>query len=334
VDVSSSAGIAVSKGNGLGIVAGDFDDSGRINLFVSNDFTPNFYFVNQTKEAGASPRFVDRGLVSGLAYDMDGRLQACMGVAVDDTNGDGLLDIFVTNYSAESNTLYRQVSPELFVDETRQAALREPSFPLVTFGTQFLDADLDGLPDVVVTTGGLVGERPEMQPQFFRNMGDRFEESDASRLGPYFQSKHVGRGLARLDWNRDGLEDFVVSDLVAPSALLTNRTAKRGHFLAVHLRGVRSSRDAIGTRVTLKLAGRTIVRQLMAGDGYMASNQRQLVFGLGDNQRVDELQVRWPFGLTRTLHDLPADREIVLIEGQEAPVVLPKPQQLSVGRAF
>ncbi|MBW3542002.1 MAG: VCBS repeat-containing protein [Planctomycetes bacterium] len=328
-ETGASAGIVVSDGYGLGVVAGDFDGSGRLSLFVANDEVPNFFFVNRT-DAGRL-RFEERALVSGLAVDGDGHSQACMGVAAGDADGDGLLDLFVTNFYDESNTLYLGQPGLLFIDATRRAGLRDPSFKLLGFGTQFLDADLDGNEDLVLTNGHIddvtrAGIPYHMPPQFFRNRGDgRFLElNGASSPGGYFQKKYLGRGLARLDWNRDGREDFAVSHIDAPAALVTNESAGVGRFVAVHLRGTGSARDAVGATVRVDCGTRTWTKQLTAGDGYQASNQRMLTFGLGDARPPAQLAVRWPSGLEQTFENVPLDREVLVVEGRPAVAALPR----------
>lgn len=319
---TEAAGLKVAGGNGLGVVAGDLDGSGRLSLFVANDQDANFLFVNQTVEPGAPPRFVERGVLSGLAYDADGKSQACMGVAAGDADGNGRLDLFVTNFYEESNTLYLQDADGVFADATAASALRAPSFRMLGFGAQFIDGELDGIPDLVLTNGHIDDfthrQVPyRMQPQYFRGLGGgKFKELQAEELGDFFQRKSLGRGLARLDWNRDGREDFVVSHLDAPVALVTNAATETGHFIAVQLRGVQSSRDAIGAQATVSVAGRRLTAWLTAGDGYQASNQRQLVFGLGPADRVEALRIRWPSGLQQEFHDLPADQAIIVVEGR------------------
>jgi tetratricopeptide (TPR) repeat protein len=328
-NVTGETGIDVPNGKGLGVVAADFDGSGRINLFVANDGVPNFYFINRTSEPGARPRFTEEALLCGLAFDQDGRAKAGMGVAAGDADGNGLLDLVVTNFYREGSTLYLQQAGQQFVDATRRAGLLEPSLHRLGFGIQFVDGDLDGRPDVIVTNGHVddfshLGTPYRMPPQYFRNVGDgRFAELKSAALGPYFEGKHLGRGMARVDWNRDGREDVVISHLDAPAALLTNRTPNVGHFLALQLRGVQSARDAIGAQVTLRAGNRTMTQQLTAGDGYQASNQRQLVFGLGSQTLIDEVHVRWPSGAAQTWHDLPVDAELLLIEGRSEPARLP-----------
>src|SRR5204862_536023 len=136
--------------------------------------------------------------------------QACMGVAAGDANGDGLIDLFVTNFYHQPNTLYLQQAAQFFIDATRSAGLYSASLDMLGFGTQFLDGELDGLPDLVVTNGHVSDRRSkgvpyEMPPQYFQNIGGgRFEEPKRQLLGAYFGGKYLGRGLARIDWNRDG----------------------------------------------------------------------------------------------------------------------------------
>jgi hypothetical protein len=268
-------------------------------------------------------------LITGLALDRDGLAQACMGVAAGDLNADGLLDLFVTNFQDESNTLYAQQPNGFFLDETRKAQLRDPSYAKLGFGTQALDGELDGHPDLVVANGHVYdlshsGREYRMAPQYFRNRGDgAFVEVPASQLGPFFEGKYLGRGLARLDWNRDGLEDFAVSHMLAPAALVTNTTAAHGNYVALQLRGVASARDALGTVVELTAAGRKRVQQLTAGDGYEASNERQLVFGLGTAERVEHLRVRWPSGQSQEFTVPAVNSHYLLVEGRPRSCRLP-----------
>jgi hypothetical protein len=155
-----------------------------------------------------------------------------------------------------------------------------------------------------------------MPPQFFHNLGKGpLRETPAATLGPYFEKDYLGRGLALLDWNRDGRPDFCVSHLDAPFALLTNRTADAGHSLAVRLVGTRGSREPIGARVTVRTKSGTLTSQLAAGDGYACSNERVLRFGLGPATRTEELTVTWPSGERDVFKNFDADRELVIVEG-------------------
>lgn len=170
---AAQSGIQAPDGKGLGIVAGDFDGTGRLSLFVANDTTANFLFLNRTASRSEAPSFVEQGIISGCALDLGGKAQASMGVAADDADGDGLIDLFVTNFYNEYNTLYRQLPGGVFADVSNTARLKEPSLAKLGFGTQFIDADLDGWPDLVVANGHVDDFRSHgipyrMQAQFLR----------------------------------------------------------------------------------------------------------------------------------------------------------------------
>jgi tetratricopeptide (TPR) repeat protein len=328
-DVTEGSGISIPDGKGLGVVAADFSGSGRLDLFVANDGTGNFYFVNQTGRPGEPPVFREMALSAGVAFSEEGKVQACMGIAVDDADGDGRLDLLVTNFYDEGSAFYHQIATNLFEDARRRFGLREPSLHQLGFGAQFIDADLDGFPDLIVTNGHIedftdLGRPYAMRPQYFRNVGGKwFEELAADRAGPFFVGEYLGRGLARLDWNRDGKEDVVISHLDAPAALVTNMTRGAGHFLALSLVSTETARDAIGTQVQCTIGDAVRTRQLTAGDGYMVSNERQLVIGLGTCDVVDRLTIRWLSGREQTFTQVAADHHWMAIENQQALVRLP-----------
>lgn len=329
-EIGEQAGILAPDGRGLGIVAANLDAEPGLDLYVANDMTANFLFLNRTSSPGAAPQFEERGVVSGTAYDSDGRPQASMGIAADDVDGDGLIDLFLTHFYNESNTFYHQQAGGFFVDASRQFNLRESSMQMLGWGTQFIDAELDGLPDLVVANGHVDDFEEEkeaipfrMRPQFFSNLGSEFVEVSADRLGPFFESAQLGRGLARLDWDRDGRDDFVVSRLFEPAALVVNRTPNVGRCVAVRLVGL-ADRDAIGAEVRVTAGERTLRKQLTAGDGFACSNQRRIVFGLADATSVDQIRVRWPGGREQVFTDVPLGRETVLMEGSGRSLPLPE----------
>ncbi|MBW3540938.1 MAG: VCBS repeat-containing protein [Planctomycetes bacterium] len=314
-------------GKGMGLVAARIGEQEALSLFIANDQVPNFFLRPRWVNGGSGEpdRLVleDRAFVTGLAYDENGLPQACMGIAADDADGNGLIDFFVTNFSDEANTLYLQDAPELFLDATGPAGLVAPSLPYVGWGTQFLDADCNGRPDIVLVNGHVDDYRDEggmyhMRPQFFDNAGEgRFVELHAEDIGDYFGRRFLGRGLARLDWNGDGRMDFVVSNIGDRACLVTNRSTGTGRFLNVRLHATASARDAIGTVVEAVAQERRWTKQLVAGDGYMASNERLLQFGLGDARAVDEVHVRWPSGRACVLHGVPVDATLHVVEGAQ-----------------
>ena len=317
VDATRSSLSRVPNGKGLGVAAWDARSEGRLSLFVANDTTANFFFA--PKPHAKKFYLEEQGLVSGLACNGEGKAEGCMGVALADVDGNGQLDVHVTNFLAESNTLWMQTDG-VFEDTTRGLGLHVPTLNTLGFGTQFLDANLDGRYELFVSNGHVddlrASGRPyKMLPQLFQWNGREFIETDAVAVGTYFEKRWLGRAVARIDWNRDGRNDLLVGHLFQPSALLTNTTERRGNFLSLRLVGVRSSRDAIGATVRIRIGKRTYVQQLIGGDGYHATNERLLVFGVGDADRIDEMTVRWLSGEVQEFRDVPTSKRLVLLEG-------------------
>ena len=325
-----------TKGKGLGIVAFHLFERGRPSLFISNDQVPNFLLHNQATANPSNIQLEDEAFIRGVAYNQDGLAMASMGIAADDLDGDGRIDFYVTTYKDESSMLFLQDSPGLFVDSATTAGFRSATMPFVGWGTQCLDADCDGFPDIVGVNGHIDDYRDEggefhMRPQFFRNQGTgRFTELMATEIGSFFSQKRLGRGLSRLDWNRDGLMDFAVSNVGDRASLVMNVTRGAGHFVTVRLTARVGGRDAIGSLIEVHTPDRVWKKQLVAGDGFMASNERLVQFGLGRAATVDELIVRWPSGTTTTVRDLPADVTIELIESTPRGIVRRGPEESDV----
>ncbi|HUQ69419.1 MAG TPA: CRTAC1 family protein [Planctomycetaceae bacterium] len=309
-------------GKGLGVAAWDAFGVGRLSLLVTNDTTPNFFFTNDST-GEASLRLRECGIETGLAYNGKGQATGSMGAALGDVDDDGRLDILITNFHNESNTLFLNRTTGSFEDRTRELGLQAPSLNMLGFGTQFLDADLDGRLELFVANGHVddvsrFGRPYRMPPQLFRNDGRTgFVEVPADEMGPYFQAKWLGRAVARLDWNRDGREDLIVGHLDNDAALLTNTTGGGGRLLSLKLIGGPSNREAIGTTVRARIGEQTIVRQLTAGDGYHCSNERRIVLGAGAASEINEIEVHWPSGTVQRFSQVPVSREVILREGGE-----------------
>jgi tetratricopeptide (TPR) repeat protein len=327
-DVSAAAGIDLPNGKGTAVVAANLDHSGKLALFVGNDGNPNFLFKNQAAKPGDRPRFSDQAFFTGLALGADGMPRGCLGLAAGDFNGDGLLDFHGTSLAEEPDSLYLQQAGGLFTDLARPAGLFEPTYLKTSFGTQAIDGDLDGNLDLFIANGNTDNVNEEyvpyqMPPSYFQNDGKaHFTAVPAETLGPYFKGKYLGRSVARLDWNRDGREDIAVSNVRSPAALLTNTTPHVGHHLTVRLVSTASARDSIGATVEVTAGGKKLVRQLTAGDGFQASNERSLVFGLGEKTAADVIVINWMSGHQQRLAAVPADEEILVVEGRTDPVVL------------
>ncbi len=330
-ECTEAAGLTDPDGRGLGVVAADFDDSGRISLYVANDATANFFFLNEAVDVKEStdpadvPHFREIGWLNGTAFDENGRPQSSMGIGVGDSNGDGLLDLFVTNFYQESNTLYRMQPDKSFSVQTRAANLRDGSYLMLGWGTQFLDADLDGQVDLVLANGHV--HQPthsatpyQMPAQFYKNANrGKFELLSSQDVGPYFARQLLGRSLVSLDWNRDGLMDVCIGHLDTPVALLTNHSEEVGRFLSIRLIGIEGNRDAVGAKIRVQAGGIMQTGQLVAGDGFQCSKEKKLVFGIDRADTVEEIQISWPGGRIQVFQDLVANQELVFVEGNERP---------------
>ncbi|QDU40886.1 tetratricopeptide repeat protein [Maioricimonas rarisocia] len=293
----------------------------RLSLFVANDHEPNFFLTNAPSDAPGNIELTEQSFLSGLAVNSDGKPTACMGVASGDANGDGRLDLFVSNYRGEANNLYLQNAAGYFSDDIAGSGLLAAGLPFVGWGTQFLDADNDGDLDLMVTNGHVGDFQKEggayyMPTQFFGNLGGgRFQQHPPEQVGAYFSKKQLGRSLATLDWNRDGRVDVAISAIGSPAALLTNETEQTGRFLALRLHAVSTARDAIGAVVTVTTSRGTTRQQLTGGDGYLVTNERVLRFGLGETETIDQIDIEWPGGTVQTIEDVPADVLLEVVEG-------------------
>ena len=329
-DRTRESGFDAPNGKGLGLVAGDFDGTKRVSLFVANDLVPNFYYRNETRD-NRHPEFRECGLTCGLAFDHAGRAQGSMGIAAGDLNEDGRLDLFVTNFSQEFCAFYVTSGDSFFRDAILQSGVAENTLAPLGFGAQTIDGNLDGRLDLVITNGHVDDHRSygrpyQMTPQYFHNLGEgRFAELSAEQIGPFFQGRYLGRGLARLDWNCDGREDFAVSHLKSPASLVSNVSPSSGHSLRLRLVGTATNRDAVGATVIAEVGGLRIVRQVTAGDGYQASNERQLVIGLGDHAVVDRLTIEWPRTSPLVQRLIPADRSYIAAENRQELLRTPPP---------
>ncbi|QDT97367.1 FG-GAP-like repeat-containing protein [Gimesia aquarii] len=323
-DITSESGIVVPDGKGLGIIIADLNEDGLPDVYVANDTTPNFLFRNLGAEDGI--RFVEEGLLSGVALSGDGRSEAGMGVACADLDGNGALDLYVTNFYQETNTLYLNQGSGDFLDSTRLAGLAKPTHSQLGFGTQAVDLNLDGLPELFVANGhiddfGFRGEPWKMHPQLFENVGEGKFTDVSSQSGNYFQQKYLGRGVARLDWNRDGRPDLFVVHQDSPVALLKNETSNVGNGVVIELHGVKSNRDAVGARLRVTADGLTQVLEVCGGDGFFCVNERRQFVGVGNASHIDELEIIWPNGNRETHTQLPTHAKLVFIEGK-SPLVM------------
>lgn len=323
-DVTRAAGVYNPTGKGMGLATADYDDDGDVDIFVANDQTENFLWENQ-----GDGSFTDVGLISGLAYDRDGRLQSGMGADFGDFNGDGRMDMFLTVYQAESNALYVNEGGGYFAEVAYPAGLAVASLPFVSWGAAFLDYDNDGRRDIYVANGHVLdnaevfdsSSRYRMPDQLFRNLGPdaagkwRFVDV-GDRVGDAVKAPHPSRGVAAGDYDNDGDTDLLVLYLNERAALLRNDGGNAKHWLSILTVGRSSNRDGIGARVQVRAGDLMQVDQVLAGGSYLSQGDLRLSFGLGQRSVVDEIVVRWPSGIEDRVGPVPADRMVTIVEGK------------------
>jgi enediyne biosynthesis protein E4 len=322
IDVTKDAGFVDPGGRGLGVLAADLDDDNRIDLYVANDMSANYLFRNL-----GGFHFEESALTAGAAANSSGSFQSGMGVACGDLDGDGRPDLAVTNFYGESTTFFRNLGRGSFADDTAMIGLAGPTRCLLGFGIAFFDANNDGWLDLISANGHVNDHRPalpwRMPTQLLMGGPDGRLRVPFPDSGEAFKPAHLGRGLAVGDLDNDGSIDAVVQAQNEPLAYLHNRTNDGGHWVVLELQGVRSNRDAVGSRVTLLAGGRTRVAQRVGGGSYQSANDPRLHFGLGDSDRIERLEVRWPSGLVESYTGLSGDRGYLLKEGTAVAKPLP-----------
>ena len=316
-DVSQTSGIAGSRGKSLGVAFADYDRDGWLDMFVANDTVADFLFHNQ-----GDGTFQEVAFLAGVAYNEDGHARAGMGVDFGDYNGDGRLDLIVTNFTSEGNALFHNGGDGSFAEVTRHTGIRQNSFLKVGFGVRFFDYDNDL--DVLAVNGHVIPRIAEYRddtsfPQrklLYVNHDGRFEER-SQESGDCFSVQDVGRGAAFADIDDDGDVDVLVTNNGGNVQLLRNDGGNRNNWLLLKLVGRKSNRDGIGARITAQVGDRTTVTQVQRAASYLSSQDRRVHLGLGTSSQVDQLQIKWPSGTRQTLRALPSNRILTIVEAAQ-----------------
>jgi len=318
-DVSAASGVGALRANGLGVVIADYDNDGWPDVFVANDTMPNFLFHNT-----GNLRFTETGLVSGVAVGIDGKARAGMGIDTGDYDGDGRLDLVITNLDFEMHTLNRGLERGWFAYATEESGIGFPTLPFVGFGVAFLDFDNDSQLDIAIANGHILDNAPQFRAGstyrqrklLFRNATLRRFVEVGRASGPGFAAETVGRGLAVGDVDNDGDLDLLVTNNGQDAELLRNDGGNRANALLVRLRGAGGNTAAIGARIRLTSGSRTQIRDVKAGSSYLSQNDLRAHFGLSVAARADRIEVVWPSGRTETVANVPANQIITIEEGR------------------
>jgi len=318
-DITHEAGIdSRAPSYGLGVVFSDLDDDNDPDIFVANDSMANFLWRND-----GSLRFTDVALGAGVATNQNATEQAGMGVDAGDYDGDGLIDLVVTNFSHDFNTLHRNHGGLRFTDATYAANFKD-SYSFLVWGVKFVDYDLDGWLDAFMANGHVytilmtnqqTDTTYKQRNSIYRNRGDGTFEPRSPAAGPGLEFEESSRGLATGDLDADGKPDFIVTNIdAAPNILINRGEAERG-WLALALEGTRSNRDGIGARVELTAGGRTQLRELNPFGSFLSQNAYDVMFGLGSAETAERIVVRWPSGIVDEVAGVRAGQRVKIVEG-------------------
>jgi hypothetical protein len=321
-DVTKKAHIDQTNGHyGLSVSTLDFDDDGWTDIYVACDSTPSILYRNNRDGT-----FTDVAVLAGAAFNEDGMEQAGMGSTIGDFDGDGKLDIFKTNFSDDTSTLYRNNGDGTFNDSTYPAGLGLHT-KYLGWGTMFFDFDNDGWPDLFLVNGHVYPEVDRehlgsdyQEPRIlYHNKGNATFEDVSAKSGPGITAASSSRGMAIGDLWNDGTLSAVISNMNTTPSLLVNQVRSGNHWVTVKTQGVKSNRDGLGAKIRVKAGNRVLVDEVRSGSSYDSNSDRRVHFGLGAVSQIDWIEIRWPSGLTEIFEHPQVDKVLALVEGSGKP---------------
>ncbi len=318
-DVAVKAGLGDPSSKSLGVAVLDYNGDGWPDLFVSNDTERNKLYRNNHDGT-----FTEEGIPAGVAYGEDGVARGAMGVDSSDYDRSGREHLLVGNFSNQMLGLYHNEGGNLFVDEAPRSTVGRSSLLSLAFGVFFFDYDLDGHPDIFAANGHIDEEIGRVQPKIqykqppllFRNLGNGKFEDTSKQVGPAFERPIVARGAAYADFDRDGDLDVLITTNDGPAYLFRNDGGNRNHWLTLRLEGVKSNRSALGAVVILDSASGKQSQTVHSGSSYCSQSDLALTFGLGKDEIVKSLEIRWPSGQVDRRANVKANQFLNLREGQ------------------
>ena len=292
-----------NTGKGLGVLFTDYNNDGSPDIFVANDAVPDFLYQNNRDGT-----FTDVAIAAGVAYNSEGRATASMGIAAGDYDNDGIQDLFVTNFSLEINSLFRNDNDGFYMMTTFEAGLADPSFSKLGFGTQFIDTDNNGTLELFVANGHVWDNVSEITPslsyrqqcQIFGSTGTGQFTDLSETAGTFFKRSIVARGVAVGDYNNDGATDILVTCCGEPPILLRNDSQTQ-NYVKIRLVGTDSNRDGIGAKVWVRTDETILFREVTCGGSYASGSEHTLLFGIGAQKTIQSIEVKWQSGYSQTL---------------------------------
>jgi len=323
-EVSRGTDIEKARGKGLGVVATDINNDGRMDLFVANDTVQNFLFVNRGPDGKGKTRWEEIALSAEVGFSEDGRARSGMGVDAADFDGDGWQDLFVANVDQEMFSLYKNNKDETFRDVAFKNDVAQATRLLSGWGLRFFDYDNDGLLDLFLANGhpdDMIDNYSQQvkykEPLLLFHQEKGQLHNVSAQSGPVFGKTFPARGLATGDFLNDGRLGVLVGNNGGPPVLLRNNVSQANHWLGLKLQGVKCNRDAVGARITWSAGGVTRSRLKNNGGSYLSSHDMREVLGIGSAAKVDWVEIRWPqpSGRVERFTDLPVGRYITITEG-------------------
>jgi hypothetical protein len=321
--VQKGTDIEKSLGKGLGVVATDINNDGRMDLFVANDTVQNFLFVNRGPDKSGKWQFEESAMAAEVGYGEGGRARSGMGVDAADVFNSGYQDLFVANVDQEMFSLYRNMKNETFRDSAHANSVAQSTRLLSGWGLKFFDYDNDGAVDLILANGhpddmieNYSAQVKYKEPLLLFHQDNGKLRDVSADAGPAFTRSYAARGLAAGDFNNDGLVDILIGTNGGPPVLLKNRAGAGNHWLGLKLEGVKCNRDAIGARIRWSAGG--LVRSRLKGNGgsYLSSHDPREVLGVGKAEKVDWVEIVWPkpSGKMQRIENLPLDRYLTVRE--------------------